>query len=155
VTVLLFRVAATVIAVVIGVTVGLNQVTKHGGAPLATRPLTAARVAASEPASMSFDRHCADLLVETQVQFAVVDGVWACLEPGVQALFRGTGDAAVSGFGYFTGYTFIGRDGSVCVYSLRFEATTAGTTGISETTMTVWLDDRGLVAHAAIPKAIP
>ena len=43
----------------------------------------------------------------------------------------------------------------MCVYALTFDATTAGTTGMSETTMTVWLDSRGLVAHAAIPKAIP
>jgi len=155
VTVLLFRVAAMVIGVVIGMTVGLSEATNHGGAPRSTPARIAASVPTSEPASMPFDHHCADLLVSTQVQLAVVDGVWACLEPGVQALFQGTGDAAVTGFGYFTGHRFIGCDGSMCVYLLNFEATTAGTTGISETTMTVWLDNRGLVAHAAIPKAIP
>ena len=112
-------------------------------------------MAPSEPVIVSFDHHCADLLVRTQVQVAVAHGIWACLEPSVQALFKGTGDAAVSGYGYFTGFRFIACDGSMCVYSLSFDATTAGTTGISETTMAVWLDVRGLVAHAAIPKAIP
>src|SRR5437868_4815184 len=113
-------------------TVGVVHASNHGGGPLSTRARTAASVATSEPASMSFDHHCADLLVDTQVQLAVVDGVWACLEPGVQELFHGTGDTAVSGFGYFTGQRFIGCDGSMCVYLLTFEATTAGTTGISE-----------------------
>jgi hypothetical protein len=149
------RVAALAIAVVIAASVGLGQMAKHDQAPTTLRRAIAAGAPANDAASTSLDHRCADLLVQTQVQLAVVHGVWACLEPNVQALFKGAGDAAASGYGYFTGYRFIGCDGSMCVYSLSFEATTAATTGISETTMTVWLDDRGLVAHAAIPKAIP
>lgn len=125
---------------------------------------TAARSAASrstqpavvQAAPVASDHHCADLLAETIVQLAVVHGVWNCLEPSVKAMFKGTGDRALVGVSpYFTGARFIGCDGSMCVYALTFDATTAGTTGMSETTMTVWLDGRGLVAHAAIPKAIP
>ena len=110
----------------------------------------------TQVALVTDDHHCADLLVQTEVQLAVVRGVWDCLEPPVQALFKGTGDEALVGRSpYFTGVKFIGCDGSMCVYALAFEATTAGTTGLSETTMSVWIDGRGLVAHAAIPKAIP
>jgi len=99
---------------------------------------------------------CADLFVQTQVQLAVVRGAWACLETRVQKLYRGTGDEALVGSSpYFTADKFIGCDDSICVYSMAFEATTAGKTGVSWTTMTVWLDSQGLVAHAAVPKPVP
>ena len=99
---------------------------------------------------------CADLFVQTQVQLAVVQGAWACLETPVQKMYRGTGDEALVGSSpYFTADKFIGCDGSICVYSMAFEATTAGKTGVSWTTMTVWLDGQGLVAHAAVPKPVP
>lgn len=102
------------------------------------------------------DHHCADLLVQTEIQLAVVHGVWNCLEPSVQSLFKGRGDRALIGRSpYFVGVRFIGCDGAMCVYALMFEATTAGVTGVSETTMTVWLDSQGLVAHAAVAKPIP
>ena len=100
------------------------------------------------------DHHCADLFAQTEVQLAPVKGVWNCLEPAVQATFNGTGDRAVAGSaGYFLApVTLIGCDQHVCVYSLPLEATTAATSGTSETTLTVWLDGDGLVAYAAIPK---
>jgi len=116
---------------------------------LPIRPVAAAHV------DILLDHGCADRFVQAQVQLAVVKGVWACLEPAVQDIFNGSGDAAVVGGGYFTSARFIGCDDSMCVYALSFEATTAGTSHIPETTMTVWLDDDGLVAHAAIPKPIP
>lgn len=100
--------------------------------------------------------HCADLFVQTQVSLAVVHGVWGCLEAPVQKLYKGTGDAALAGSSpYFTGDRFVGCHESMCVYALEFEATTAGRAGVSWTTMTVWLDTQGLVAHAAVPKPIP
>lgn len=126
----------------------------HSEAPAA--PHDSVRTVRVLAATAAEDHHCADLLVQTQVQLAVVHGVWDCLEPSVQSLFKGRDDRAlVGGSSYFTGVRLIGCDGSLCVYALMFEATTAGTTGISETTITVWLDDRGLVTHAAIPKPIP
>ena len=141
-------VTAGLLAAVIAQTVGVSTACSSGS----SRPLTALLSQAS-----SADSHrCADLLVKTEIQLAEVHGVWRCLEPGVQRLFKGTGDRALVGTSpYFTGSRFIGCDGAMCVYAMTFEATTAGTTGISETTMTIWLDGQGLVAHAAIPKAVP
>ena len=116
--------------------------------------------ATSEPApavpSLNPDHHCADLLVRTEVEVGVVRGVWDCLEPAVQHMFTGTGDEALAGYpSYFVGDKFLSCDGAMCVYELQFEATTAATTGVPVTTMTVWLDDQGLVSHAAIPKPVP
>ena len=113
------------------------------------------RVEAPQAVVAYSGHHCADLLVRTEVQLAVVPGVWNCLEPQVQALFKGTGDDAVVTASPFTGSAFIGCDSWLCVYTLTFDATTAATKGMDETTMTVWLDSRGLVSHAAIPKAVP
>ena len=109
---------------------------------------------ASPRADAAGDHHCADLLAQSEVQLAPVKGVWNCLEPAVQETFNGTGDRAVAGSsGYFLApVTLIGCDEHVCVYSLPLEATTAATSGTSETTLTVWLDGGGLVAYAAIPK---
>jgi hypothetical protein len=123
---------------------------------IGSRPIVSGDVASATVLTAPVGHRCADLLVQTMVQLAVVHGVWACLEPSVQKLFTGTGDQALVGQSpYFTGDRFVGCDASMCVYAMTFEATTAGVTGLSETTMTVWLDTRGLVAHAAIPKPLP
>jgi hypothetical protein len=102
------------------------------------------------------DHHCADLFAQSVAQLAPVHGVWNCLEPAVQAEYNGNGDEAiVSVSAYFLApVTFIGCSNSLCVYSLPLEATTAAELGISQTTMTVWLDDRGLVAYAAVPRPL-
>jgi len=124
------------------------------GTPKAGEALTSPIGVASPNADAVADHHCADLLAQSEVQLAPVKGVWNCLEPAVQATFNGTGDRAVAASsGYFLApVTLIGCDEHVCVYSLPLEATTAATSGTSETTLTVWLDGAGLVAYAAIPK---
>lgn len=154
---------ALLVWIVVGILAGLPNVgseagglAKHATASRASMPSASRPIVTSDSSIGQIDHRCADLFVETQVRLAVVPGVWACLEPRVQALYKGTGDAALLGSSpYFIEYRFIGCDRSICVYSLSFEATTAGKTGISDTTMTVWLDHGGLVSHAAIPKPIP
>ena len=112
--------------------------------------------AASASARATTDHHCADLLAQSVVQLGPVHGVWNCLEPAVQSGYSGSGDqAVVEASAYFLApVTLIGCHQSVCVYSLPLEATTAAKLGISETTMTIWLDDDGLVAYAAVPAAL-
>jgi hypothetical protein len=123
-----------------GILVACGPLAKHADAPSSTT-------------SVAVDHHCADLISQAQVQLAPVRGVWNCLEPRVQARYRGTGDEAVVASGFFLApATLIGCDGAVCVYSLPLEATTAALAGTPETTMTVWLDGAGLVAYMAIPK---
>lgn len=70
----------------------------------------------------------------------------------MQSHYTGSGDGAVvEASAYFLApATLIGCHQSVCVYSLPLEATTAANLGISETTMTIWLDNDGLVAFAAV-----
>jgi len=113
-------------------------------------PLAAAT---SASALATTDHHCADLLAQSVVQLGPVHGVWNCLEPAVQSRYRGSGDqAVVEASAYFLApVTLIGCHLLVCVYSIPLEATTAATLGISETAMTIWLDDAGLVAYAAVP----
>ena len=126
------------------------------GATIAAALLLSACGSKANAAPAPNGPHCADLFVQTQVSLAVVHGVWSCLEGPVQHLYKGTGDEALVGASpYFTADKFIGCDDSICVYSMAFEATTAGKTGVSWTTMTVWLDSQGLVAHAAVPKPVP
>jgi hypothetical protein len=112
--------------------------------------------AAPQPTSLGVNHHCADLFAQSEVQVAAVQGVWNCLEPAVQARYWGTGDQAVAETAaYFLApATLVGCDKSVCVYSLPLEATTSAQAGVSETTMTVWLDSAGLVAYVAVPKPV-
>jgi hypothetical protein len=74
------------------------------------------------------------------------------LEPAFRSRYIGSGDqAVVDASAYFVApATLIGCHEAVCVYALPVEATTAAKLGISETTMTVWLDSDGLVAYAAV-----
>ena len=95
------------------------------------------------------DHRCADLLAQAQVQLAPVPGVWRCLEPAVQATYSGTGDRMVIASGPFLApATLIACDGNLCVYSLLLEAATAVKLGTPELTMTIWLDEHGLVELA-------
>jgi hypothetical protein len=123
---------------------------------LADRPNQPIAAVASPTSAATTDHHCADLLAQSMVQVGPVHGVWNCLEPAVQSRYTGSGDQAMSeAAAYFLApATLIGCHQSVCVYSLPLEATTAAKLGISETTMTIWLDDDGLVAYAAVPAAL-
>jgi hypothetical protein len=112
--------------------------------------------AAPQATSLGFNHHCADLFAQSVIQVAAVHGVWNCLEPAVQARYWGTGDQALAetSASFLAPATLLGCDKSVCVYSLPLEATTSAQAGVSETTMTIWLDGAGLVAYVAIPKPV-
>ena len=119
----------------------------------ADRPNPPIAAAASPTAAATTDHHCADLLAQSVIQLGPVHGVWNCLEPAVQSRYTGSGDQAVveASVYFLAPATLIGCHQSVCVYSLPLEATTAAKLGITETTMTIWLDNDGLVAYAAVP----
>jgi len=90
--------------------------------------------------------------VQSQLQLPPVPGVWACLEPAVQATYPQQGDQAValSGGFFLPPATFLGCDSDLCAYTMRFEATTAARLKVSATTLTVWLDGDGRVAFVGI-----